>query len=182
MSRTLDTTHTPQGFGPSTAERLPIPARETMNEAQQAVADAIINGPRKAIFGPFVPLLQTPVLMAHIGKTGEALRFHGTLPARIRELESSEREGGDPALIREEIIRTSMAHGITSRFTSLVAVERTPARPEGESLLADQVPNAEPAQTLNLAQGATSARLHLGSALAVLLLGFALFRRAPSFD
>lgn len=86
MSRTLDTTHTPQGFGPSTAERLPIPARETMNEAQQAVADAIINGPRKAIFGPFVPLLQTPVLMAHIGKTGEALRFHGTLPARIREL------------------------------------------------------------------------------------------------
>ncbi|MCB1552541.1 MAG: marine proteobacterial sortase target protein [Xanthomonadales bacterium] len=102
--------------------------------------------------------------------------------ARIRELESSEREGGDPALIREEIIRTSMAHGITSRFTSLVAVERTPARPEGESLLADQVPNAEPAQTLNLAQGATSARLHLGSALAVLLLGFALFRRAPSFD
>lgn len=102
--------------------------------------------------------------------------------ARIRELESSEREGGDPALIREEIIRTSIAHGITSRFTSLVAVERTPVRPKSEGLLADQVPNSDPAQTLNMAQGATSARMHLGSALALLLLGLALFRRSPALD
>jgi 4-carboxymuconolactone decarboxylase len=77
---------TPQGFGPFTAERLPIPSRESMSEAQQAAADAIINGPRKAIFGPFVPLLQTPALMEHIGKTGETLRFHGALRDSIREL------------------------------------------------------------------------------------------------
>jgi 4-carboxymuconolactone decarboxylase len=77
---------TRQGFGPSTTERLPIPGREAMNEAQQAAADAIINGPRKAIFGPFVPLLRTPALMERIGKAGEALRFEGTLPERIREL------------------------------------------------------------------------------------------------
>lgn len=77
---------TPQGFGPSKTERLPLPERSVMSEAQQAAADAIINGPRKAIFGPFVPLLQTPVLMERIGKTGEALRFHGILPERIREL------------------------------------------------------------------------------------------------
>ncbi|HJV25652.1 MAG TPA: carboxymuconolactone decarboxylase family protein [Aromatoleum sp.] len=77
---------TPQGFGPSTSERLPIPQRGAMSEAQRAAADAIINGPRKAIFGPFVPLLQTPALMERIGKTGEALRFDGTLPERVREL------------------------------------------------------------------------------------------------
>jgi 4-carboxymuconolactone decarboxylase len=77
---------TAQGFGAVPAERLPIPARDSMSEAQQAAADAIINGPRKAIFGPFVPLLQTPALMEHIGKTGETLRFHGTLPDAIREL------------------------------------------------------------------------------------------------
>lgn len=77
---------TPQGFGDSTSERLPIPERSAMSDAQRAAADAIINGPRKAIFGPFVPLLQTPALMERIGKTGEALRFEGTLPERIREL------------------------------------------------------------------------------------------------
>lgn len=86
MSNSMNSAGTPQGFGPSTAERLPIPEREAMSEAQRAAADAIINGPRKAIFGPFVPLLQTPVLMERIGKTGEALRFEGTLPDRIREL------------------------------------------------------------------------------------------------
>lgn len=85
----LDATHstaTPQGFGPTTSERLPLPARAAMNEAQLAAAQAIIDGPRKAIFGPFVPLLRTPVLMERIGKTGEALRFDGTLPERVREL------------------------------------------------------------------------------------------------
>jgi len=86
MSNSLEAMGTPQGFGLSTTERLPIPEREAMNEAQRAAADAIINGPRKAIFGPFVPLLQTPALMERIGKTGEALRFEGTLPDRIREL------------------------------------------------------------------------------------------------
>jgi len=77
---------TPQGFGDPNAERLPLPERGAMTDAQRAAADAIIAGPRKAIFGPFVPLLQTPALMARIGKTGEALRFEGTLPERIREL------------------------------------------------------------------------------------------------
>jgi 4-carboxymuconolactone decarboxylase len=86
MSNSLDSMGTPQGFGLSTAERLPIPERETMSQTQRVAADAIINGPRKAVFGPFVPLLQTPMLMERIGKTGEALRFEGTLPDRIREL------------------------------------------------------------------------------------------------
>ena len=86
MNNSPESMASPQGFGASTAERLPIPDRAAMSEAQQAAADAIINGPRKAIFGPFVPLLQTPALMERIGKTGEALRFDGTLPEKIREL------------------------------------------------------------------------------------------------
>jgi len=83
---TTRATPAPQGFSASAAERLPIPDRSAMSEAQRNAADAIINGPRKAIFGPFVPLLQTPVLMERIGKTGEVLRFEGSLPDRIREL------------------------------------------------------------------------------------------------
>jgi 4-carboxymuconolactone decarboxylase len=85
MDNSLDLTMTPQGFGLSNSERLPAPERDAMSDAQRDAAEAIINGPRKAIFGPFVPLLQTPVLMERIGKTGEALRFGGILPERIRE-------------------------------------------------------------------------------------------------
>jgi len=76
---------TPQGFGAGTAERLPIPTRASMSEAQRQVADAIIAGPRKAIFGPFVPLLRRPALMETIGKTGEMLRFQGCLSEQVRE-------------------------------------------------------------------------------------------------
>lgn len=86
MTNTFDEMGAPQGFGFSTVERLPIPKRDAMTDAQRSAADAIINGPRKAIFGPFVPLLQTPTLMERIGKTGEALRFDGSLSDRIREL------------------------------------------------------------------------------------------------
>lgn len=86
MENPTDLNASPQGFGCSTSERLPIPERDAMSEAQRAAAQAIIDGPRKAIFGPFVPLLQTPALMERIGKTGEALRFDGTLPDNIREL------------------------------------------------------------------------------------------------
>ena len=86
MNHSTQTHTTPQGFGPSTTQRQTIPERDAMTTAQRAAADAILNGPRKAIFGPFVPLLQTPALMERIGKTGEALRFEGTLPDRLREL------------------------------------------------------------------------------------------------
>jgi predicted MFS family arabinose efflux permease/alkylhydroperoxidase family enzyme len=82
---TTNSSSTPQGFGSSTAERLPIPARDTMSEVQRHAADAITSGPRKAVFGPFVPLLQCPALMEHVGKTGEKLRFQGCLPEQVRE-------------------------------------------------------------------------------------------------
>ena len=86
MSNFNPASPTPQGFGPSSAERLPLPTRASMSDAQRAAADAIIAGPRKAVFGPFVPLLQTPALMDRIGKVGETLRFEGSLSDRVREL------------------------------------------------------------------------------------------------
>jgi 4-carboxymuconolactone decarboxylase len=75
-----------QGFGRSNFERIPVPDSDAMNDAQRTAAEAIINGPRKAIYGPFVPLLQTPVLMERVGKIGETLRFEGILCDRIREI------------------------------------------------------------------------------------------------
>ena len=67
-------------------ERLPMPANESMTDAQRSAAQALIDGPRKAVFGPFVPLLQSPVLMERVGAVGEYLRFDSTLEPRVREL------------------------------------------------------------------------------------------------
>ena len=75
-----------QGFSHPGAERMPLMAREAMTPAQREAADALIAGPRKAVFGPFIPLLRSPELMSRIGKVGEYLRFESMLDVRIREL------------------------------------------------------------------------------------------------
>ena len=72
-----------QGRG---GERLPLPHFELMDAAQRAAAQALIAGPRKAVFGPFVPLMRTPVLLERVALLGEALRFDGQLPAPVREV------------------------------------------------------------------------------------------------
>ncbi|RYF44119.1 MAG: carboxymuconolactone decarboxylase family protein [Comamonadaceae bacterium] len=63
-----------------------MPAPEAMTAAQRESAAAIIAGPRKAVLGPFIPLLRSPELMARVGKVGEYLRFDCVLDVRIREL------------------------------------------------------------------------------------------------
>ena len=68
------------------AERLPLPPLAQMNDAQRAAAQALIDGPRKAVYGPFVPLRRTPALLDRVAALGEALRFGGTLDPRVREL------------------------------------------------------------------------------------------------
>lgn len=76
----------PQGFSPLAQERLPMLAPQAMSAAQRASADELIAGPRKAVLGPFIPLLRSPELMARVGKVGEYLRFDCVLEVRIREL------------------------------------------------------------------------------------------------
>ena len=76
----------PQGYGQPGGERMPLPARETMTPAQRAAAQALVDGPRKGVFGPFLPLLRSPVLLERVGKVGEYLRFESGLDARVREL------------------------------------------------------------------------------------------------
>lgn len=75
-----------QGFSPMPQERLPMMAPQAMTAAQRASADELIAGPRKAVLGPFIPLLRSPELMARVGKVGEYLRFDCMLEVRIREL------------------------------------------------------------------------------------------------
>lgn len=86
MASTDQTAPVSQGFSSLPQERLPMMAPEAMSAAQRAAADELIAGPRKAVFGPFIPLLRSPALMARVGKVGEYLRFDSVLEVRIREL------------------------------------------------------------------------------------------------
>jgi len=67
-------------------ERLrPIPP-EDWTDAQRAAAQDIIDGPRGALYGPFVPLLRSPELMGHAQRMGEYLRYRSAIGVRLSEL------------------------------------------------------------------------------------------------
>ncbi|MGH8193035.1 MAG: marine proteobacterial sortase target protein, partial [Woeseiaceae bacterium] len=64
--------------------------------------------------------------------------------ARIEDLLDQERRGGDAAGIRAALIDTALSHHLVSKYTSLVAVDKTPVRPESQALASEQVPNLLP--------------------------------------
>ena len=68
------------------SERLgPIPDH-ALSAAQRAAAQEIIDGPRGAVYGPFVPLLRSPELMLHAQRMGEYLRYRSAIGVRLSEL------------------------------------------------------------------------------------------------
>jgi 4-carboxymuconolactone decarboxylase len=67
-------------------ERLGPMAPADMSEEQRAVAQAIIDGPRGALYGPFVPLLRSPELMDCAQRMGEYLRYRSAIGTRLSEL------------------------------------------------------------------------------------------------
>jgi len=68
------------------SERLGPILDHELSEAQRAAAQEIIAGPRGAVYGPFVPLLRSPELMAHAQRMGEYLRFRSAIGGRLSEL------------------------------------------------------------------------------------------------
>lgn len=75
----------PISTGMPGAERMPALAMESMDAAQRAAAQELIDGPRGAVFGPFIPLMRSPDLMSRLQKVGEYIRFHSALETRINE-------------------------------------------------------------------------------------------------
>lgn len=75
-----------QGHAQGATERLPMPSAEQLSAEQRAAAQALIDGPRKGVYGPFLPLLRSPVLLERVASVGEYLRFQSVLAQRIREL------------------------------------------------------------------------------------------------
>jgi Ca-activated chloride channel family protein len=97
--------------------------------------------------------------------------------SKIDALEDALRQGGNEALLRTEIVSLGVGHGLASRFTSLVAVDRTPQRPADAGLASLRFDNGAPTGSLAFAQGSTDARRRLGLGVACLLLALALVQR-----
>lgn len=72
-------------YAPMTERLGPIPP-DQLTPVQQQAAQAIIDGPRGALYGPFVPLLRSPELMEHAQRMGEYLRYRSAIGTRLSEL------------------------------------------------------------------------------------------------
>jgi Ca-activated chloride channel family protein len=59
----------------------------------------------------------------------------------IAGLLDSGRRGADAETIRSAVVETALRHHLVSKFTSLVAVDKTPVRPANAPLGTEQVPN-----------------------------------------
>jgi len=64
--------------------------------------------------------------------------------ARIGALTDLERRGGNAEELRAGILETALTHHLVSKYTSLIAVDKTPVRPAGDPLSSEQVPNLLP--------------------------------------
>ena len=67
-------------------DRLGPIAQEDWTPEQRAAAQAIIDGPRGALYGPFVPLLRSPELLESAQRMGEYLRYRSAIGVRLSEL------------------------------------------------------------------------------------------------
>lgn len=67
-------------------DRMPPLDRNGLDDAQRKAAADLAAGPRKGVFGPFIPLLRSPELMDRMQRVGEYLRFGSSVPAKLNEL------------------------------------------------------------------------------------------------
>jgi 4-carboxymuconolactone decarboxylase len=68
------------------SERFRSLADEEMTPDQKRVAEALRNGPRRGLPGPFHALLRSPALADRVRQLGDYIRFENSLPASLREL------------------------------------------------------------------------------------------------
>jgi 4-carboxymuconolactone decarboxylase len=67
-------------------ERLPPLAEAEMTPVQRASVALLLQGPRKALQGPFAVMVRSPGLMDCVQKVGEYIRFESLLADDLREL------------------------------------------------------------------------------------------------
>jgi Ca-activated chloride channel family protein len=94
---------------------------------------------------------------------------------KIDGLIDAARFGSQPDVVRKQVIDLALKHHLVSRYTSLVAVDVTPARPEGQALNSHAMKTNLPhgwnyEHVFGLPQTATSAPLHLLVGMACVIL------------
>jgi Ca-activated chloride channel family protein len=99
------------------------------------------------------------------------------LMAGYRGASVTERDG-----LRQQVVEVALAHQLVSRFTSLVAIEQTPTRPEGNPQQAQPVATNLPAgwtyeRVFGMPQTATPATLQIVVGLLLLMTAWLLRRR-----
>ena len=120
-------------------------------------------------------------------RTGKGM---GVLWARekIASLIDSLRDGGKEEEVRDAVVEIALAHHLVSKYTSLVAVDKTPARPSEEDLKSGAIPTNLPEGWEydkvfgELPQGATDSLWNLLAGFLTLLLAIGLYvtaRRRP---
>ena len=101
---------------------------------------------------------------------------------KVDALMDSINEGANREEVRQQIVDIALKHHIVTRYTSLVAVDVTPARPEGEDLDIQAVPANLPdggshaGYFGSLPKTATPAALHLVLAMLAAALGLMFYR------
>ena len=65
--------------------------------------------------------------------------------SKIEALEDSRIFGADPVAIREEAVGLALQYSLLTRYTSLVAVDKTPRRGQGDELASENIPSLLPA-------------------------------------
>jgi len=96
--------------------------------------------------------------------------------ARINALEDDLRRSGDSDRLKPMIVDVALRHGLVSTYTSLVAVDRAPARPKDQALGSTQMLNGVPDGSLEFAQGSTGWLRDLMLALVLALSALLLLR------
>lgn len=66
-------------------DRMPPTPLEKMTDIQKQYAAAMINGPRKALIGPFIALIRSPELFDRTQQLGNYLRFQNVLGAEVTD-------------------------------------------------------------------------------------------------
>ena len=99
---------------------------------------------------------------------------------KVESLQAGMMFGADADQARQEIVQVALAHDLLTPWTSLVAVDRTPARPTGEGLARANVPSLLPAGSANTASfpaTATGWKTRLFLSVLVLAIATAMFLR-----
>ena len=125
-----------------------------------------------------------PLASARTGKGMGVLWAREKIQSHIDSL----RDGGKEEDVRDAVVDIALAHHLVSKYTSLVAVDKTPVRPKEDELKSAAIPTNLPEGWEydkvfgELPQGATDSRWNLLAGLLSLLLAFGLAvtaRRKP---